>query len=160
MIVSGGPWNENERIQLLHRLSRLDRETTLDRVKGGLCETAELVCQLRRKPEAPNRKDALVRKVERELEAHLYDEEMNIMFLARNLDMNPKYLSSVYQEATGVNLMDVIHKRRVERFKELVTKERMSVKDAAAKVGYTSVVTLNRWFKKFEGTTPGKWKEN
>ena len=68
--------------------------------------------------------------------------------------------SSVYQEATGVNLMDVIHKRRVERFKELVTKERMSVKDAAAKVGYTSVVTLNRWFKKFEGTTPGKWKEN
>lgn len=159
MFLAGGPWNENERIRMLHHLSRLDRETTLDQVKEELCRTAREICALKKKAEIPGRKDGLIQKVEQVLEEHLFDEELNIMFLARQLDMNPKYLSTVYQEATGTNLIDVIHHRRVESFKQLIQEENLSVKDAAAKVGYTSVITLNRWFKKFEGVTPGKWKE-
>ena len=160
ILLSGSSWNEEERSWLLHRLSRLDKETTLDKVRDELGETAEMAGMMKKKPEALSRREALILKVEKVLEEHLYDPDLNIMFLARSLDMNPKYLSSVYQEATGNNLMDVIHKRRVGRFKELMLEENLSVKDAAAQVGYTSVVTLNRWFKKFEGVTPGKWKEN
>ena len=159
MLLAGSPWSENERIQLLHHLSRLDRETTLDQVKEELCETARVICEMKKKTELPNRRETLIQKVEKELEEHLFDENLNIMFLARNLGMNPKYLSTVYQEATGENLIDVIHKRRVECFKKMVREQHLSVKDAAAKVGYASVITLNRWFKKFEGVTPGKWKE-
>ena len=54
--------------------------------------------------------------------------------------------------------MDTIHKKRIEKFKELISNDDMNISDAAAAVGYTSIATLNRWVKKYEGVTPGQLK--
>ena len=61
-------------------------------------------------------------------------------------------------EAKGVSIVDTIHRRRIERFKELIQNGDMNIADAAAAVGYNSIATLNRWVKKYEGVTPGQLK--
>ena len=159
MMEKTGKLPEKDREKLLHQLSILMRESTLERVRGVVVETGGMICEMTTKPEGTSRKDALIERIEQELSISLYDENLNITFLANRLDMNAKYLSSVYQETTGDNLMDVIHRRRVARFKELMADPKVSVRGAAQQVGYSSVVTLNRWFKKFEGMTPGRWRE-
>lgn len=97
-------------------------------------------------------------KIEEQLEVNLYNENLNVMFLSHKLGVSSKYLSSMYFEAKGVSIMDTIHKRRIEKFKELICNKDMVIADAAAEVGYSSIATLNRWVKKYEGVTPGQLK--
>jgi len=79
--------------------------------------------------------------------------------LAEKVGFNPKYMSAVYEAQTGVNLLEKINRKRIEHFKEL-SRQGLTVKEAAASCGYCSLVTFNRWFKKLEGTTPGKLKNS
>lgn len=97
-------------------------------------------------------------RIDQELEANLCDENLNVMFLAHRLGVSSKYISSLYLEAKGVSIVDTIHRRRIEKFKELICAKDMNIADAAAAVGYNSIATLNRWVKKYEGVTPGQLK--
>lgn len=106
----------------------------------------------------PTPQSAWVPKIEEQLRANLFDENLNVTFLAHKLGVSSKYLSSIYLEATGTSIMDTIHKRRIEKFRELICDENMNISDAAAAVGYNSIATLNRWVKKYEGVTPGQLK--
>lgn len=150
---------QEEKITCYHILSSIVQENSYDKMKALLLDAAARACRISNSLQASAKNNNLVEKIEGELSKHLYNENLNIMFLSEQIGLNAKYLSSSYLEATGSNLIDVIHKRRIERFKELVSKENYSIKEAAAAVGYTSLVTLNRWFKKFEGITPGKLKD-
>lgn len=149
---------DTNRESFYHLLSLLVRETSYEKLKKRLTDAAYSACTLFASIQQTDRRSSLIDRIESELSVHLYDENLNITFLAQNLGMNAKYLSASYLEATGENLIDVIHKRRIDRFKELLATGNYSVKDASQKVGYSSVVTMNRWFKKYEGTTPGKFK--
>lgn len=97
-------------------------------------------------------------KIDEQLEANLYNENLNVMFLAHKLGINSKYISSLYFEAKGVSIVDTIHRRRIETFKEILGERDISIADAAAAVGYSSIATLNRWVRKYEGVTPGQLK--
>lgn len=101
---------------------------------------------------------AWIPKIEEQLQAHLYNENLNVMFLSQQLGVSAKYLSSIYLEYKGISIMETIHKLRIEKFKELIREDSMNISDAAAAVGYSSIATLNRWVKKYEGVTPGQLK--
>lgn len=101
---------------------------------------------------------AWIPKIEEQLQANLYNENLNVMFLSQQLGVSAKYLSSIYLEYKGVSIMETIHKLRIEKFKELIREDSMNISDAATAVGYSSIATLNRWVKKYEGVTPGQLK--
>lgn len=96
-------------------------------------------------------------ELERLLSEHIYDENLNISFLADEIGINSKYLSAVYRETYGISLLDAIHKERINYVKELL-EQNVSIQDAACQVGYGSTITLNRWFKKYEGITPNQYR--
>ena len=108
--------------------------------------------------EKPTPQSIWLPKIEEQINTWLYDENLNVMFLSHKLGLSSKYLSSIYFEANGVSIMDTIHKRRIEKFKELICESNMTIQDAAAAVGYSSIATLNRWVRKYEGVTPGQLK--
>lgn len=73
--------------------------------------------------------------------------------------MNAKYLSSFFKEQTGENLSDYINRVRLSKAKLLLKGSNMTVNEAALKTGYNNCNTFIRVFKKYEGITPGKYKE-
>lgn len=91
------------------------------------------------------------------LEQHIYDDNLNVAFLADKIGINSKYLSAIYKETCGVSLLDTIHRRRIDYVKELLSSN-VSIQDAACRVGYGSTITLTRWFKKYEGITPAQYR--
>lgn len=128
-------------------------------LQNRILEAAALVSDaFRQTTDTVTARSAWIDKIEEQLALHLYDENLNVMFLSHKLGVSSKYLSAIYFEANGVSIMDTIHKRRIEKFKELICKENMNIQDAAAFVGYHSNATLNRWVKKYEGVTPGQLK--
>ena len=55
-----------------------------------------------------------------------------------------------------MGLLDYIHRRRLDKAKELINE--MSVVNVALQVGYTDSKALINAFKRYEGTTPGKFR--
>jgi YesN/AraC family two-component response regulator len=67
------------------------------------------------------------------------------------------YLSRSYKKFRGINLLDYIHKIRIEKAKLIINST--NLKDVAQQVGYYESKALIRVFKKYEGVTPGRFKK-
>jgi AraC-like DNA-binding protein len=80
--------------------------------------------------------------------------------VAEYLGMNPNYLSTVFKNQTGEGLSDYINSVRINEAKKLLSTDKYTIEDVAKAVGYTSSHTFIRVFKKYEGLTPGKYKES
>jgi YesN/AraC family two-component response regulator len=103
--------------------------------------------------------DHLVLKVEALLRERYRDVNMSLTQLAADLQMNPKYLSSLYKEATGVSIVDLLSRIRVTNAKKLLRETGLSIAEVASQVGYCNSNALIRAFKRVEGITPGQFKE-
>lgn len=79
--------------------------------------------------------------------------------IADQFNINPAYLSRFFKEQTGEGVLDFINKVRLEKAKKLLKESDMTVADVAQRTGYSNSVALIRVFKKYEGITPGKYRE-
>ena len=89
--------------------------------------------------------------------------EMNLNwshFLAEKLGQDYHYLSSLFSNVTGITLEQYIIKQKIEKVKEYLFYDELSVKEIAFKMGYSSVAHLSSQFKKMTGLTPTEFKES
>ena len=89
---------------------------------------------------------------------HYHDTNLNISMIADLYHLNISYLSRTYKKQTGEGLLDYLQKVRIEKVKELM-KSRMSLKEIAEKTGYLESKTMIRTFKRYEGITPGRYRD-
>lgn len=87
---------------------------------------------------------------------HLADTSLSVSVIAEHFDLNVTYLSRIFKENTGINLLEYIQRVRVNMAKELLHTH--SVKETASEVGFVEMQTFVRVFKKYEGITPAKFK--
>ena len=139
-------------------VDRLIHANSFDKLRHILLEATRKICTAIQSAAESTNENTWVPKIDQVIDTYLYDENLNIMFIANQLGMNSKYLSALYQDAKRSSIIDTIHKKRIRQFKHLIMDEDMKINDAAAAVGYTNTATLNRWFKKYEGITPGQLK--
>ena len=85
------------------------------------------------------------------------DPNLNVNQVADQFGKNPSYLSRSFLRLTGTSVLDYIHYYRIQEAKILIGRGE-TLAAAAQAVGYTNVLTMSRAFKKYEGTTPGKFK--
>lgn len=64
------------------------------------------------------------------------------------------YLSSLFKEQTGINFADYLEKIRIDQACELLKNEKMTVNEIAWKVGYNSVQSFRRAFKRVKNISP------
>jgi YesN/AraC family two-component response regulator len=108
------------------------------------------------------RLDALQDRIEQIKElirGHYMDANLNISAIGHHFDMKPTYLSKLFKDHTGEGLLDFINMTRIEQAKHLIAEQQRNVSDVAASVGFNDVNAFIRTFKKYEGITPGKFKE-
>lgn len=85
------------------------------------------------------------------------DPDLNVNSVADAFGKNPSYLSRSFLKITGTSILDYIHYYRIQEAKILIGRGETLAAVAPA-VGYSSVLTMSRAFKRYEGTTPGKLK--
>jgi AraC-like DNA-binding protein len=83
--------------------------------------------------------------------------DLNISIAALHFNLSPAYLSALFKEETGVNLLEYINSLRVEEGKKLLGQGNNIVKTAEL-CGFRSSNTFIRIFRKLTGITPGQYR--
>jgi len=75
-------------------------------------------------------------------------------YLSTKLDCDYTYLSNLFSEVTGSTLQQFIIVHKIERAKELIIYNEMSLKEIAFKLHYSSLPHFSNQFKKITGLSP------
>jgi len=102
----------------------------------------------------------LLQEMEQFVDEHFTDPNMGLGMVADRFGMTPQYVSTFYKKQSGKNLSDTIVRKRIELAKQHMGDKDLTNAQIAQMVGYTSDVVFIRAFKKLEGVTPGKYREN
>ena len=70
------------------------------------------------------------------------------------------YLSKLFSETEGVTIEQFIISQKIEKAKELLVYDEMSLSEIAAELNYSSVAHLSAQFKKITGLTPSEFKKS
>jgi AraC family transcriptional regulator len=84
------------------------------------------------------------------------DQDLGLAELATLVQISPHYFSQLFKQSTGISPHQYIIRRRVERAKELILKQEMTIAEIAQTVGFASQSHLNLHFKRLLGVTPKK----
>ncbi len=79
--------------------------------------------------------------------------------IAHKLHRDYSYLSKLFSEVEGKTIEKYIIAQKVEKVKELIVYDELSLSEIADKLGYSSVAHLSSQFKKSTGLTPSHFKQ-
>ena len=79
-------------------------------------------------------------------------------FISKKLNYDYTYLSNLFTEVQGTTIEHFIILHKIERVKELLTYDEMSLTEIAALMQYSSVAHLANQFKKITGLTSSHFK--
>jgi len=73
-----------------------------------------------------------------------------------NLEYN--YISHLFSSKEGITLEQFIIRQKVEKIKELLLYDELTLGEIAWKLGYSSPAYLSNQFRKVTGMTPGEFR--
>ena len=82
----------------------------------------------------------------------------NSVYLSEKLNHDYTYLANLFSEATGVTIEHFIISHKIERAKELLLYDELTLTQIADVLNYSSVSHLSNQFKKITGLTPSFFK--
>jgi len=111
-----------------------------------------------------NKKSILIEKIKNIIiELVHYSEEpleMNFsQYLSQKLHQDYTYLANLFSETQGVTIEHFLIVHKIERVKELLVYDELTVTEIAWKMHYSSVAHLSNQFKKMTGLTPSFFKK-
>lgn len=79
-------------------------------------------------------------------------------FIVSKVHKDYNYLSNLFSEVEGTTIEKYFIAQRIEKAKELLVYEELSLSEIADQLGYSSVAYLSNQFKKTTGFTPSHFK--
>ncbi|WP_439882513.1 helix-turn-helix domain-containing protein [Pontibacter sp. MBLB2868] len=102
-------------------------------------------------------KVAIIELVHRQGEADLHINTSD--YLSEKIGADYHHLSALFSSFEGITIEKYLILQRIERVKELLVYNELSLKEIAHLLGYSSVAHLSNQFKKVTGLTPTHFKE-
>jgi FixJ family two-component response regulator/AraC-like DNA-binding protein len=98
-----------------------------------------------------------VRRVEEHIEENYFD-SVSLTSLSKLFRVERSYLSKVFKQVTGCNLMLAIAKKRIEKAADYIRSRDLSLTEIGYLVGYEEYAYFNRVFHKIMGVSPSEFK--
>jgi AraC-like DNA-binding protein len=80
-------------------------------------------------------------------------------YISRKIGLDYTYLSNVFSEVKGITIQQFIILHKVEKIKELMLYEQLSLKEISYRLNYSSVGHLSNQFKKVTGLSPSFFRK-
>ncbi|MDB5190458.1 MAG: domain S-box protein [Segetibacter sp.] len=81
-------------------------------------------------------------------------------YLCTMLQYDYTYLANIFSDVEGVSIQQYVITQKIERVKELIETNELTLTEIASRLQYSSVAHLSNQFKKFTGLTPTEFKLN
>jgi len=110
-----------------------------------------------------NKKSILVEKIKVAIIelVHYNDEQIKVNlsdYLSDKLKHNYTYLANLFSQVKGITIEKFYLAHKIEKVKELIIYDELSISEIAYKMHYSSVAHLSNQFKKITGLTPSHFK--
>ncbi len=110
-----------------------------------------------------DKKSILVEKIKTSIIelVHYNDEQLKVNlsdYLSDKLNHNYTYLANLFSEVKGTTIEQFFLAHKIERVKELLVYEELTLSEIAYRMHYSSVAHLSFQFKKMTGLTPSHFK--
>lgn len=110
-----------------------------------------------------DRKSRIIEKIKNELVnlVHYTEEQpkTNLSgYLSSKLNHDYNYLSTLFSDVEGITIEKYFIAQKIERAKELLMYDELTLSEIAFRLGYSSVGYLSNQFKKVTGFTPSHFK--
>ncbi len=108
----------------------------------------------------------LLAKLEQQLEDYFNDEKSlvtglpTVNSLAENLNVTPRYLSDLLRNLVGLNTQQFIHEKVIEKAKEYLAKDELSIAEIAYHLGFEHPQSFNKLFKSKTSFSPSDYKKS
>lgn len=79
--------------------------------------------------------------------------------VARSVGLSVTYFSKVFKKETGMPFPEYVNRVRLENVKAILLSQQKSINETAFESGFESISHFNRVFKKYEGTSPLRFRE-
>lgn len=111
-----------------------------------------------------DKKSILIEKIKNEITEmiHHSDElpKLNYSeYLSEKLNYDYTYLANIFSEVKGITIQQFIILHKIEKVKELILYNELSLAEISYKLHYSSPAHLSNQFKKVTGLTPSFYKE-
>lgn len=100
---------------------------------------------------------SLIGKIHYYIQSNLHA-DLSLSRIAREVSLNPSYLSRWYKQACGKGLSDYIQEARAERSKELLRSTTHKIHEVSEMLGFADPHYFFRFFKKAVGCTPQEYR--
>lgn len=89
-----------------------------------------------------------------------YSIDLKIEDVCNHLNINKSYFCSIFKKETGYTFTTYLNKFRIEKSKELLKNNDLSILDIALEIGFNNHNYFTNTFKKFTGKTPLQYKKS
>lgn len=86
--------------------------------------------------------------------------KINLKMICDNFNMNESYLSRLFKNQTGKNLIYFINEKKMQKAKQFLQNPNLSIKEVSTMVGIEDQFYFNKVFKKFYDTSPSEYRKN
>lgn len=108
----------------------------------------------------------LLAKLEQQMEDYFNDDRSlinglpTVNALAENLNVTPRYLSDLLRNLVGLNTQQFIHEKIIEKAKEYLAKDELTIAEIAYHLGFEHPQSFNKLFKSKTSFSPSDYKKS
>lgn len=156
MIIDYGIYLDKDKGKLKEIAIKYRQCTTLDEIKEVLNELIYTICSYILQVRDKHYRKEVVDIIEY-INQNI-DKKITLSSLAEEVNMNESYVSRLFKNETGTNIVNYINMIKMEKAKDLLRQPDMIVKDVANALGFEEQSYFNRMFKKYFGLNPKEYK--
>ncbi len=110
-----------------------------------------------------DKKSRLIEKIKNTIVelVHYSEDQLKTKFsehISKKLHHDYNYMSNLFSEVEGITIEKYLISQKIEKIKELLKYDELSLSEIADRLGYSSVAYLSNQFKKQTGLTPSFYK--
>lgn len=102
--------------------------------------------------------ESLIDSIKGYIDENYTDDSLSLTSVADTFNISEPYLSSVFKDCMDINFSSYVEQVRTDKAKELLVTTTMTITEIAKKVGYCSVNSFSRAFKRVVGVTASSYR--
>lgn len=87
------------------------------------------------------------------------DPSLGLGMIASKFNISEGYVSSLFKEQTGINFAEYVESYRIKKACELLMDTSLNINDIGQQIGYNSVQSFRRAFKRIHGVSPSELRK-
>jgi YesN/AraC family two-component response regulator len=156
--------SELDRLGLLYTTVDLGEVETTDDISEEQLDSLSVALKKSGLELMDDKKSILVEKIKSIIieQVHYTDEQIKTNlseYISGKLNHNYSYLSNLFSEVKGTTIEKFYLAHKIEKVKELLVYDELTLTQIAWKLHYSSVAHLSGQFKKITGLTPSHFKK-